>query len=138
MLEWFTFVAAGVAAIGTFVGPFVAYRSVTRTATADRQQADVNRYIAFVLSSDAVTARLGVAQLQYLLEAGNLTAAQVNAVSVAISTGLARVEDQVESDPDSVAALSLGPDDVDLDPEREASLDLGVDTGSESNDQEGP
>lgn len=43
MLEWVTFVAAALAAVGTFVGPFIAYRSVTRAAAADRQQADVNR-----------------------------------------------------------------------------------------------
>lgn len=129
MLEWFTFVAAALAAIGTFVGPFVAYRSVTRTATAARQQADVNRYIAFVLSPDAVTARLGVAQLQYLLDAGNLTDAQINAVSVAISSGLAKLEDQVESDPDTVAALAVGPGRDDLDPEVDDG-DLSTDEGS--------
>lgn len=132
MLEWVTFVAAALAAVGTFVGPFVAYRSVTRTAGADRQQADVNRYIAFVLSPDAVTARLGVAQLQYLLEAGNLTDAQINAVSVAITTGLAKLEVQVTSDPDTVAAVRVGPVDEDLDA---SALDLGVDDGDLSVDE---
>ena len=66
MLEWATFGAAALAALGTFLGPIIAYRSVTRTAAATRRQADVDRYISFALEPDAVTCRLGVAQLQYL------------------------------------------------------------------------
>lgn len=85
-----------------------------------------------MLSPDAVTARLGVAQLQYLLEAGNLSDAQINAVSVAITTGLAKLEVQVASDPDTVAAVRVGPDDEDLDV---SALDPGVDNGHLSVDE---
>ena len=37
MLEWATFGAAALAALGTFLGPIIAYRSVTRTAAATRR-----------------------------------------------------------------------------------------------------
>lgn len=125
MLEWATFAAAALAALGTFLGPIVAYRSVTRTAAETRRQSDVDRYISFALQPDAVTCRLGVAQLQYLLSAGDLSEAQLNAVSEAISAGLKRLQDELESDPDAVAALESdgsGPDPAVLDP--------AVDTGS--------
>lgn len=108
MLAWFTFVAAAIAAVGTFLGPVLAYRSVTTTAAAARRQSDVDRYISFALEPDAVTCRLGVAQLQYLLNAGDLTEAQLNAVSVAITAGLRRLQQEMESDPDAVAALDVG------------------------------
>lgn len=125
MLEWATFAAAAVAALGTFLGPIIAYRSVTRTAAETRRQSDVDRYIAFALQADAVTGRLGVAQLQYLLSAGDLSEAQLNAVSEAISAGLKRLQDELESDPDAVAAWETDGRGLDA-----AALDAAVDTGS--------
>ena len=108
MLEWATFGAAALAALGTFLGPIFAYRSVTRTAAATRLQADVDRYISLALEPDAVTCRLGVAQLQYLLNAGDLTESQLNAVSEAITAGLRRLQEEMEADPDAVVTLELG------------------------------
>src|SRR3954464_14180344 len=96
MLEWATFAAAALAAVGTFLGPVVA----TRTATATPRPADADRYIASALEPDAVACRLGVAQLQYLLIRGDLSAAQLNAVSEAITAGL----------PGPPAGLEAGPD----------------------------
>ena len=124
MLEWATFGAAALAALGTFLGPIFAYRSVTRTAAATRLQADVDRYISLALEPDAVTCRLGVAQLQYLLNAGDLTESQLNAVSEAITAVLRRLQEEMEADPDAVVALEPG--SAELDP---AGLDGPGDTG---------
>ncbi|GAA1432897.1 hypothetical protein GCM10009616_23560 [Microlunatus lacustris] len=124
MLEWATFGAAALAALGTFLGPIIAYRSVTRTAAATRRQADVDRYISFALEPDAVTCRLGVAQLQYLLNAGDLTESQLNAVSEAITAGLRRLQEEMEADPDAVVALELGAAEL-----AAAGLDGPGDTG---------
>lgn len=132
MLEWFTFGAAAVAAVGAFLGPLLAYRSVVTTSAAARQQSDVDRYISFALEPDAVTCRLGVAQLQYLLSSGSLTRAQLNAVSEAITAGLRRLQQEIESNPDAVAALVPPlPDPVPPlpDPVGGRSLDLPGDTG---------
>ena len=118
MLEWATFAAAALAAVGTFLGPVVA----TRTATASRRQADVDRYIAFALEPDAVTCRLGVAQLQYLLSRGDLSAAQLNAVSEAITAGLQRLQAELEADPDALVALETGTAEA-------ATLDGGEENG---------
>ena len=124
MLEWATFGAAALAALGTFLGPIFAYRSVTRTAAATRLQADVDRYISLALEPDAVTCRLGVAQLQYLLNAGDLTESQLNAVSEAISAGLRRLQEEMEADPDAVVALEAGAAELEA-----AGLDGPGDTG---------
>jgi hypothetical protein len=124
VLEWATFAAAALAALGTFLGPLVAYRSVTRTAAATRLQSDVDRYISFALEPDAVTCRLGISQLQYLLNAGDLSESQLNAVSEAITAGLRRLQEELEADPDAVVALEVGAGDV-----VSGSLDAPGDTG---------
>ena len=132
MLEWATFGAAALAALGTFLGPIFAYRSVTRTAAATRLQADVDRYISLALEPDAVTCRLGVAQLQYLLNAGDLSESQLNAVSEAITAGLRRLQEEMEADPDAVVALEVAPADLDaagLDALDPGALDGPGDTG---------
>lgn len=133
MLEWATFGAAALAALGTFIGPIVAYRSVTRTAAASRMQSDVDRYISLALEPDAVTCRLGVAQLQYLLNAGDLSESQLNAVSEAITSGLQRLAAEMEADPDAVVAVEVGA--ADLDP---AALDAPGDTGGAPRGEGGP
>ena len=133
MLEWATFGAAALAALGTFLGPIIAYRSVTRTAAATRLQADVDRYISLALEPDAVTCRLGVAQLQYLLNAGDLTESQLNAVSEAITAGLRRLQEEMEADPDAVVAIEIGV--AELDP---AALDAPGDTGGADRGQGAP
>jgi hypothetical protein len=133
MLEWATFGAAALAALGTFLGPIIAYRSVTRTAAATRLQADVDRYISLALEPDAVTCRLGVAQLQYLLNAGDLSESQLNAVSEAITAGLRRLQEEMEADPDAVVALEVGT--AELDP---AALDALGDTGGADREQGAP
>ena len=124
MLEWATFAAAALAALGTFLGPIFAYRSVTRTAAATRLQADVDRYISLALEPDAVTCQLGVAQLQYLLNAGDLSESQLNAVSEAITAGLRRLQEEMEADPDAVVAIEVGV--AELNP---TGLDAPGDTG---------
>jgi hypothetical protein len=133
MLEWATFGAAALAALGTFLGPIFAYRSVTRTAAATRLQADVDRYISLALEPDAVTCQLGVAQLQYLLSAGDLSESQLNAVSEAITAGLRRLQEEMEADPDAVVAIEVGV--AELDP---AGLDAPSDTGEADRGQGAP
>lgn len=129
MLEWATFAAAALAALGTFLGPVLA----TRTASATRRQSDVDRYISLALEPDAVTCRLGVAQLQYLLNAGDLSESQLNAVSEVITAGLRRLAEEMEADPDAVVAVEVGA--ADLDP---AALDAPGDTGGAPRGEGGP
>ena len=133
MLEWATFGAAALAALGTFLGPIFAYRSVTRTAAATRLQADVDRYISLALEPDAVTCQLGVAQLQYLLSAGDLSESQLNAVSEAITAGLRRLQEEMEADPDAVVAIEVGV--AELDP---GGLDVPSDTEEADRGQGAP
>jgi hypothetical protein len=108
VLEWLTFAAAAVAAVGTFLGPIISYRSATTTAAASRLQADVDRYISLALEPDAVACRLGVAQLQYLLDAGDLSQAQLHAVSEAITAGMRRLRGQRTNDRGEAANTVLG------------------------------
>ena len=117
MLEWLTFVAAAVAAVGTVLGPIISYRSATTTAAANRLQADVDRYISLALEPDAVACRLGVAQLQYLLTAGDLSRAQLHAVSEAITAGLQRLEDELSHGQGAAPTVRSGaarPTDADV------------------------
>jgi hypothetical protein len=107
VLEWLTFAAAAVAAVGTIVGPIISYRSATTTAAASRLQADVDRYISLALEPDAVACRLGVAQLQYLLAAGDLNRSQLHAVSEAITAGLQRLQEDLEADPAATTPTML-------------------------------
>jgi hypothetical protein len=117
VLEWLTFVAAALAAVGTVLGPVISYRSATTTAAANRLQADVDRYISLALEPDAVACRLGVAQLQYLLTAGDLSRSQLHAVSEAITAGLQRLEEELSHDPGATAPTVRGrvrPTDADV------------------------
>jgi hypothetical protein len=118
VLDWLTFVAAAVAALGSVLGPIISYRSATTTAAASRLQADVDRYISLALEPDAVACRLGVAQLQYLLAAGDLSRAQLHAVSEAITAGLQRLQEDREADPGAAAPTLLNrparPTDADV------------------------
>jgi hypothetical protein len=118
VLDWLTFVAAAVAALGSVLGPIISYRSATTTAAASRLQADVDRYISLALEPDAVACRLGVAQLQYLLAAGDLSRAQLHAVSEAITAGLQRLQEDREADPEAAAPTLLNrparPTDADV------------------------
>jgi hypothetical protein len=108
VLDWLTFAAAALAAVGTFLGPIISYRTATATAAADRLQTDVDRYISLALEPDAVACRLGVAQLQYLLSAGELSRSQLHAVSAAITAGLDRPREELAGDPEAARTL-LGP-----------------------------
>jgi hypothetical protein len=118
VLEWLTFVAAAVAAVGTFLGPIISYRSATTTAAASRLQADVDRYISLALEPDAVACRLGVAQLQYLLTAGDLSRSQLHAVSEAITAGLQRLAERPSHEPGAaeptLRAAAARPTDADV------------------------
>jgi hypothetical protein len=118
VLEWLTFVAAALAAVGTVLGPVISYRSATTTAAASRLQADVDRYISLALEPDAVACRLGVAQLQYLLTAGDLSRSQLHAVSEAITAGLQRLEEELSHDAGAAAPTVRGgavrPTDADV------------------------
>jgi hypothetical protein len=118
VLEWLTFVAAALAAVGTVLGPVISYRSATTTAAASRLQADVDRYISLALEPDAVACRLGVAQLQYLLTAGDLSRSQLHAVSAAITAGLQRLEEELSHDAGAAAPTVRGgavrPTDADV------------------------
>jgi hypothetical protein len=109
VLEWLTFAAAALAALGSFLGPFISYRSATTTAAASRLQAEVDRYISLALEPDAVACRLGVAQLQYLLGAGELSQSQLHAVSEAITAGMERLRGELRADPAGANTLRAAP-----------------------------
>ena len=109
VLEWATFATAALAAVGSFLGPVLAYRSAATTAADARRQADVDRYISFALQPDVVTCRMGTAQLQYLLDAGELTTDQRHAVAVALTAGLRRLQEEVDTHPGAVPAVADPP-----------------------------
>jgi hypothetical protein len=93
LLEWLTFVAAAVAAVGAIVGPLVAYRSVRHSghqAELDRQQQQVELAISYAISESPAIAEMGIKQLSYLLERGRLTAEQQVQVVTALEAALAR------------------------------------------------
>lgn len=119
MLEWLTFVAAAVAALGSVVGPIAAYRSVMSRIAADRQtaatgqqQATVDRYLEQAVGTNPVAASFAVAQLDYLLSTGDLTPEQTSAAYHAIEASLAGLRPEIEQsgvDPEE----ENGPDAVD-------------------------
>lgn len=104
MLEWLTFAAAALAAVGAIVGPFVAYRSAMaavrreeRQSVLDRQQTQVELAIQYAVSQDQVIAEMGIKQLTYLLDRGQLTAEQQVAAVSAIEARLARAAERLEA-----------------------------------------
>lgn len=95
VLDWLTFAAAAVAAVGAVVGPVLGYRGVLRTVAQDREtslaaqrQQDVDRYVTYALDDDPAVATMGVRQLQYLRETGRLTDDQSSAVAAALAASL--------------------------------------------------
>ena len=106
MLEWMTFAAAALAAIGTFAGPLIAYRSAMRTIAINQeatraaaQQTRVDRYVGQAVGPNPVAASFAVAQLDYLLSTGELTVEQTRAVQNAIRVAVERLRPQVEGSP---------------------------------------
>lgn len=114
VLEWMTFGAAALAAIGTFAGPLIAYRSAMRTIAVNQeatraaaQQTRVDRYVGQAVGPNPVAASFAVAQLDYLLSTGELTVEQTRAVQNAIRAAVERLRARVESSP----AVDLVEDD---------------------------
>jgi hypothetical protein len=102
-LEWLTFIAAALAAVGTIAGPVIAYQTATKTIAANQaaagiaqRQARVDRYIGQAIGPNPVAASFAVAQLDYLLSTGELTLEQTiaaqNAVGVSVETLQAKIE----------------------------------------------
>jgi len=102
-LEWLTFVAAALAAIGTVAGPVIAYKTATKTIAANQaadfvaqRQARVDRYIGQAVGPNPIAASFATAQLDYLLSTGELTLEQTiaaqNAIIVSVETLKAEVE----------------------------------------------
>ena len=106
MLEWMTFAAAALAAIGTFAGPLIAYRSAMRQIAANQdaaraaaQQTRVDRYVGQAVGPNPVAASFAVAQLDYLLSTSELTVEQTRAVQNAIRAAVERLRARIESSP---------------------------------------
>jgi hypothetical protein len=100
LLDWLTFAAAALAAVGAVVGPLVALRSVQRTerqADLDRQQQQVDLAIQYAVSESPAIAEMGLKQLSYLLERGRLTAEQQMQAATAIEAALARAARAVQA-----------------------------------------
>ena len=90
-LDWLTFVAALLAAVGTVIGPFLAYRASMRTIQADHQAAEtarteenVNRLVEQATGTNDIASSYAVAQLDYLLCTHRLTQEQTEAAQNAV------------------------------------------------------
>ena len=113
VLGWATFVAAAVAAVGTLLAPFAAYRGVRKSIEADRAKADAAQAAADVarfevkvaihtrnaLSGDAIIAAVGRAVLRDMLEHQQLTRAQRAEISAVLTGSLAKRARQIGVEP---------------------------------------
>ena len=116
MLEWLTFVAAALAAAGAIVGPIVAYRSATNAmgrqemqAALNRRQTQIDLATRYAISEDLVIAEMGIKQLQYMLDVGELTAEQRVAVVTAIAASLRKAAQELDSEADARAVEQAPP-----------------------------
>lgn len=102
MLEWLTFAAAVLAAVGAVIGPIIAYRASIRTiqaeqriATERQRQEGVERLIEQATGENPALSTYALDQLDYLLNAGQLTIEQTtaarNAIEAVVSTLRPRV-----------------------------------------------
>ncbi len=115
MLEWLTFVAAVLAAAGAIIGPIVAYRSATNAmsrqeaqATLNRRQTQIDLATRYAISEDLVIAEMGIKQLQYMLDVGELASEQRVAVVSAIAASLRKAAQELDSEVDA-RAVEEGP-----------------------------
>lgn len=99
MVAWFTLFAAVVAAVGSIVGPLVAYRTAIRTiearsleAAAARRQASVDRAVDLAVGDNAKGAEVGIRMLDRLADTGGLTDDQTSAVYSALDTTVGEPE----------------------------------------------
>lgn len=118
MLEWLTFIAAALAAVGAIVGPLVAYRSATNAmvrqetqAALNRRQTQIDLATRYAISEDAVIARMGIQQLQYMLDDGELTPEHRIAVVSAMEASLRRAAQELDSEAEA-RAIEEGPPPV--------------------------
>ena len=116
MLEWLTFAAAALAAVGAIVGPAIAYRSAMATirrqenqAVLDRRQTQVELAVQYAISEDPAVVEMGLKQLTYLLDRGELSAEQRVAVASAIEASLTRTTEKLEGT-DGAPVLRPPPD----------------------------
>jgi len=112
VLEWLTFAAAALAAIGTVLGPVVTYRTVMATIKSDQEksaeeqlQRDIDRYVSYALEEGPV-AEMGVKQLLYLRQTGTLSDQQSNAVAEAITASLTLAQEALNRAPGATAVQS--------------------------------
>ena len=110
MLEWLTFLAAALAAAGAIIGPIVAYRSATNAmlrqemqAAHNRRQTQIDLATRYAISEDLVIAEMGIKQLQYMFDGGELTPEQQVAVATAIEASLGRAARELDSETDARA-----------------------------------
>jgi hypothetical protein len=118
MLDWLTFIASAVAATGAVLGPIVAYRSASRAlrreeeqTRRDRRQERVDVAVQYALSDNPVIAEMGVKQLLYLLQAGELTGEQKVSVVSAMEASLELTAQTLGSGEQRQAVLATEADD---------------------------
>ncbi len=99
MLEWLTFAAAAIAAVGAIVGPVLSYRAAVRNGDSRRQQEDVDHNIRFCLSDDPAIRRMGINQLAFMLDSQRLSPTQANAAAEAMRAALRKAGDHVAEHP---------------------------------------
>lgn len=93
MIATVTLVVASLAALGSILGPVIAYRATIRAlrarsadAVAERQQVAVDRAVDMALDQDPSTAEVGIGMLRYFARSGELTAEQANSVYTALDS----------------------------------------------------
>ena len=92
-LAGLTLAVASVAAIGSIIGPLIAYRATIRAlrarsadAAAERQQVAVDRAVDMALDPEPATAEVGIGMLRYFAKTGELTGEQLTAVYTALDS----------------------------------------------------
>ncbi len=104
MLGWLTFAAALLAAVGAVIGPVIAYRASIKTIQAEQQietarqrQESVERLIEQATGDNPTLSTYALSQLDYLLNAGQLTIEQTTAARNAIEAVMSRLQHTVGS-----------------------------------------
>lgn len=104
MLGWLTFAAALLAAIGAVIGPVIAYRASIRTIQAEQQieiarqrQETVERLIEQATGNNPTLSTYALSQLDYLLNAAQLTLEQTTAARNAIEAVMTELQRRVGS-----------------------------------------
>lgn len=112
MIAGVTLAVASLAALGSIIGPLIAYRATIRAlrartadAAAERQQVSVDRAVDMALDQDPTTAEVGIGMLRYFARSGELTAEQATAVYAALDSVVSEAQQFRD-----LAALDAGED----------------------------